>query len=75
MKHRELGNSGISVSAVGLGVMGMSPGMYGETNDAESIKTIQHALDIGVTLFDTADVYGNGHNEEQLGTAVKGRGH
>ncbi|MBY0012933.1 aldo/keto reductase [Paenibacillus typhae] len=73
MKHRILGNSGIAVSAVGLGVMGMSPGMYGETNDAESIKTIQRALDIGVTLFDTADVYGNGHNEELLGTAVKGR--
>lgn len=73
MKHRILGNSGIAVSAVGLGVMGMSPGMYGETNDTESIKTIQRALDIGVTLFDTADVYGNGHNEELLGTAVKGR--
>ncbi|AIQ55706.1 aldo/keto reductase [Paenibacillus borealis] len=73
MKQRTLGNSGILVSSIGLGIMGMSPGMYGETNDGESIKTIHRALDIGVNLLDTADVYGNGHNEELLGKAVKGR--
>ena len=73
MKQRTLGNSDIVVSSIGLGIMGMSPGMYGETNDEESIKTIHRALEIGVTLLDTADVYGNGHNEELLGRAIKGR--
>ncbi|WP_340401097.1 aldo/keto reductase [Paenibacillus sp. FSL H8-0079] len=63
MKQRLLGNSDIVVSSIGLGVMGMSPGMYGETNDEESMKSIHHALDIGVTLLDPADVYGNGHIE------------
>lgn len=73
MKQRALGNSDVVVSSIGLGIMGMSPGMYGETNDEESIKTIHRALEIGVTLLDTADVYGNGHNEELLGRALKGR--
>lgn len=73
MKTRKLGNSDLDVSSIGLGIMGMSPGMYGETNDEQSIQTIHHALDIGVTLFDTADVYGNGHNEELLGRALQGR--
>ncbi|OMF67957.1 aldo/keto reductase [Paenibacillus sp. FSL R5-0766] len=73
MKQRVLGISDIVVSSIGLGIMGMSPGMYGETNDEDSIKTIHHALEIGVTLLDTADVYGNGHNEELLGKALKGR--
>ncbi|WP_054940596.1 aldo/keto reductase [Paenibacillus ihuae] len=73
MKTRKLGNSDLDVSSIGLGIMGMSPGMYGETNDEQSIQTIHHALDIGVTLFDTADVYGNGHNEVLLGRALKGR--
>lgn len=73
MRQRRLGNSDLVVSSMGLGIMGMSPGMYGETNDEESIKTIHRALEIGVTLLDTADVYGNGHNEELLGRAVKGR--
>ncbi|MDI4649611.1 aldo/keto reductase [Cohnella hashimotonis] len=73
MKQRVLGNSDITLSAIGLGIMGMSPGMYGETNDELSMKTIQRALDLGVTMFDTADVYGNGHNEELLGKAIQGR--
>ncbi|SFB02745.1 Predicted oxidoreductase [Cohnella sp. OV330] len=73
MNQRALGNSDIILSAIGLGIMGMSPGMYGETNDELSIKTIHRALDLGVTLFDTADVYGNGHNEELLGNAIQGR--
>ena len=70
---RTLGNSNLEVSSVGLGLMGMSPGMYGETNDELSIKTIHRALELGVTMLDTADVYGNGHNEELLGKALKGR--
>ncbi|MBM7542389.1 aldo/keto reductase [Amphibacillus cookii] len=73
MKQRILGNSNIRVSSIGLGIMGMSPGIYGETNDEQSIQTIHHALDIGVTMFDTADVYGNGHNEKLLGRALQGR--
>ncbi|MGB1875674.1 MAG: aldo/keto reductase [Rhodospirillaceae bacterium] len=72
MKTRNLGNSGLSVSAVGLGCMGMSV-FYGASDDAASIKTIHHAIDLGVTFFDTAELYGNGHNEELLGKAVKDR--
>ncbi|WP_025677240.1 aldo/keto reductase [Paenibacillus massiliensis] len=72
MKTRRLGNSDVTVSSIGLGLMGMS-GVYGQSNDEQSIKTIQRAMDIGVNLLDTADVYGNGHNEELLGRALKGR--
>ncbi|MFS0726354.1 aldo/keto reductase [Paenibacillus sp. 1P07SE] len=73
MQQKQLGNSNIHVSSIGLGMMGMSPGFYGETDDEQSIQTIHRALDIGVTMFDTADVYGNGHNEELLGRALQGR--
>ncbi|MBB6735086.1 aldo/keto reductase [Cohnella zeiphila] len=73
MQQRVLGNSNILASSIGLGIMGMSPGIYGETNDEQSIQTIHRALDIGVTMFDTADVYGNGHNEKLLGRALQGR--
>ncbi|KQO05445.1 aldo/keto reductase [Paenibacillus sp. Leaf72] len=72
MKTRKLGNSEITVSSIGLGLMGMS-GLYGQSNDEQSIQTIQRAIDLGVNLLDTADVYGNGHNEELLGRALKGR--
>jgi len=71
MKTRKLGNSGLTVSSMGLGLMGMS-GVYGQSNDEQSIQTIHRALDLGINLFDTADVYGNGHNEELLGRALKG---
>ncbi|MFJ6052502.1 aldo/keto reductase [Streptomyces sp. NPDC092307] len=67
---RHLG--GLAVSAQGLGCMGMSHG-YGASDDAQSIATVRHALDLGVTLLDTADFYGAGHNEELLGRAVAGR--
>ncbi|MEU7067838.1 aldo/keto reductase [Streptomyces sp. NPDC046161] len=63
---------GLAVSAQGLGCMGMSHG-YGASDDAQSVATLHHALDLGVTLLDTADFYGAGHNEELIGRAVAGR--
>lgn len=72
MKQRKLGKDGPDVSAIGLGCMGMSE-FYGEHNDAESIKTIHHTLDIGVNFLDTADMYGVGKNEELVGKAIKDR--
>ncbi|WP_144028052.1 aldo/keto reductase [Paenibacillus sp. 32352] len=72
MKTRQLGHSHLEVSAIGLGLMGMSE-LYGKANDEESTRTIHRALELGVTLLDTADCYGNGHNEELLGKALKGR--
>jgi aryl-alcohol dehydrogenase-like predicted oxidoreductase len=72
MQTRALGSSGIQVSALGLGCMGMSQS-YGVRDDEESVKTIHRALALGVTHFDTANVYGGGHNEELLGRALGAR--
>jgi aryl-alcohol dehydrogenase-like predicted oxidoreductase len=72
MQQRQLGRDGPWVSAVGLGCMGMS-GAYGPPDDRESIATVHAALDAGITLFDTGDFYGNGHNELLLGQALRGR--
>ncbi|RFP66478.1 aldo/keto reductase [Hymenobacter lapidiphilus] len=72
MKTRQLGRSGLIVSALGLGCMGMSD-FYGQRDDQESIRTLHRALEIGVTFFDTADMYGPFLNEELLGRALKGR--
>lgn len=72
MKVRTLGRGGLRVSALGLGCMGMSE-FYGHRNDAESIATLQHALDRGVDFLDTADMYGMGANEELVGSALRGR--
>jgi aryl-alcohol dehydrogenase-like predicted oxidoreductase len=72
MQTRTLGKNGPVVSALGLGCMGMSE-FYGARDDAESIATIHHALDRGVTLLDTADMYGPFVNEELVGKAIKGR--
>jgi aryl-alcohol dehydrogenase-like predicted oxidoreductase len=65
MQYRRLGKSSLAVSALGLGCMGMSQS-YGTPDDAESIATINHAIDRGITLLDTADMYGGGTNEELL---------
>ncbi|MEU8822429.1 aldo/keto reductase [Streptomyces sp. NPDC048636] len=67
---RTLGS--LTVSAQGLGCMGMSHA-YGASDDQQSVKTIHRALDLGVTLLDTADFYGSGHNEELVGRALTGR--
>jgi aryl-alcohol dehydrogenase-like predicted oxidoreductase len=70
MQQRKLGNTGPVVSALGLGAMGMS-GMYGPSDRAESLATIDAALEAGVTLIDTGDFYGMGHNEMLIGEALK----
>jgi aryl-alcohol dehydrogenase-like predicted oxidoreductase len=72
MKTRKLGKSDIELSVVGLGCMGMSD-FYGPSEDAKSVEVIQHALDVGVTFLDTADMYGMGRNEQLVGQALKGR--
>jgi aryl-alcohol dehydrogenase-like predicted oxidoreductase len=72
MKQRQLGSTGPVVSALGLGCMGMS-GMYGPAERDESIATIHAALDAGITLLDTGDFYGMGHNEMLIGEALRGR--
>jgi aryl-alcohol dehydrogenase-like predicted oxidoreductase len=72
MDTRTLGNTGPTVSTLGLGLMGMSD-LYGPADDSESIATIRAALDAGVTLLDTGDFYGMGHNELLLRDALAGR--
>lgn len=72
MQHRTLGRSGLTVSALGLGCMGMSD-FYGQPDDAESVRTLHRATELGVTFFDTADMYGPYKNEELVGKALKDR--
>jgi len=72
MKTRKLGQQGLTVSAQGLGCMGMSD-FYGKRDEKESLETIRHALELGVTFLDTSDAYGPYTNEELVGSAIKGR--
>src|SRR5471032_1736916 len=72
MQYRSLGTTGPRVFALGLGCMGMS-GMYGPSDESESIATIHAALDAGMTLLDTGDFYGSGHNELLIAQALRGR--
>src|SRR5919199_5699419 len=75
LRTRTLGTQGLTVSALGLGLMGMSQS-YGtpeERDERESVATIHRALELGVTFFDTAEVYGPYTNEELLGRALRGR--
>ena len=71
MQTRRLGTSGPEVSALGLGCMGMTPGLYGEADEDESIATIHAALEAGVTLLDTGDFYGMGLNELLISRALR----
>ncbi|MEQ4306048.1 aldo/keto reductase [Plantactinospora sp. B6F1] len=73
MQTRTLGRTGPTVSAIGLGAMGMSGGAYGPADRAESIATVHAALEAGVTLIDTGDFYAMGHNELLLAEALRGR--
>jgi aryl-alcohol dehydrogenase-like predicted oxidoreductase len=72
MEQRTLGSSGIKASAIGLGLMSMS-GTYGKFDEAECIAVVHKALDLGVNLLDSSDMYGWGQGEELLGRALKGR--
>ena len=72
MYTRELGKSGLSVSAIGLGCMGMSD-FYGESDDTRSLATLNRALDVGVSFWDTSDMYGTGRNEELLARVLNER--
>lgn len=74
MQRRALGKSGLHVSVIGLGCWGMS-GSYGAADEAECIATLHRALDLGINFLDTADSYGDGHNEALLGRALEGRRH
>ncbi|WP_069806946.1 aldo/keto reductase [Vulcanisaeta thermophila] len=72
MNYRELGGTGIRVSEVGFGAWTIGSGMYGNVSVEEGIKMIRRALDLGINVFDTADVYGNGESERLLGRVLRG---
>jgi aryl-alcohol dehydrogenase-like predicted oxidoreductase len=72
MNYRELGNTGIKISEVSFGTWAIG-GAWGKTNDTEALKSLEYAMEQGVNFFDTADVYGDGHSEELLAKATKGR--
>jgi aryl-alcohol dehydrogenase-like predicted oxidoreductase len=72
MEQRRLGTQGLNVSALGLGCMGMS-WAYGSPDEAESIRTVHRAIELGITFFDTAEVYGPYTNEDLLGRAIAGK--
>ena len=72
METIKIGDSGLSSSVIGLGCMGMSE-FYGERDDAQSMRTLERAFELGVTHYDTSNVYGRGHNEQLLAQFLKGK--
>lgn len=66
MEYRELGRTGYKVSTVGFGAWAIGGDAWGQTDDAQSLRTLHHAVDLGVNFIDTADVYGNGHSERLI---------
>ena len=72
LPQRAIGKSGINASAIGLGCMSFS-GVYGASDDAAATTLIHEALDAGITMLDSSDAYGKGHNETLLGLALKGK--
>lgn len=73
LPQRRLGTNGPWVSAIGYGAMSAAPRIYGDTNDDEAVRTIQHAVDCGITFIDTAENYGGGLSERLVGRAIAGR--
>jgi aryl-alcohol dehydrogenase-like predicted oxidoreductase len=73
MRYRRLGENGPDVSAIGFGAMVLSPGIYDEVDDGQSLETLRSVVDLGISFVDTADIYGAGHNEELVGRAIRGR--
>src|SRR5436853_1983514 len=71
MQQKKLGGNGLTASQLGLGCMGMSE-FYGPRDDAESLQTLQRAMELGINFWDTADAYGPYSNEELVGKALKG---
>ena len=72
IEKRRLGNNGPAVGCLGYGAMVLE-GYYGASDDEKAIGTIRRALDLGLTMIDSADAYGNGHNETLVGRAIQGR--
>jgi len=75
MDYRRLGKSELNVSVIGLGTWAIGGKFWGHTDEADAIAAIRKAIDSGVNLIDTAPIYGDGHSEEMVGKAVKGRRH
>jgi aryl-alcohol dehydrogenase-like predicted oxidoreductase len=75
MEYRRLGKSELNVSAIGLGTWAIGGFFWGHTDETAAVAAIQKAIDSGITLIDTAPIYGNGHSEEVVGKAIKGRRH
>ena len=71
MKYRQLGRNGPTVSAIGYGAMVLSPGIYNPVEEEESLTTIERVFDLGINFVDTADIYGQGHNERLIGGAIR----